>query len=86
MGLKKEAEEKNKLNCFISNKGEAGKSMATPCAHAQLIDIYVSCRAVTECAAPLSRSQRSLIRADTGRGVTQDLALAGQYWPHLESC
>ncbi len=37
-----------------------------------------------ECAAPLSRSQRSLIRADTG--VTQDLALAGQYWPHLESC
>ncbi len=44
------------------------------------IVIYVSC------AAPLSRSQRSLIRADTGRGVTQDLALAGQYWPHLESC
>ncbi len=41
--------------------------------------IYVSC------AAPLSRSQRSLIRADTGRGVTQDLALTGQYWPHLES-
>ncbi len=39
-----------------------------------------------ECAAPLSRSQRSLIRADTGRGVTQDLALAGQYWQHLESC
>ncbi len=39
-----------------------------------------------ECAAPLSRSQHSLIRADTGRGVTQDLALAGQYWPHLESC
>ncbi len=39
-----------------------------------------------KCAAPLSRSQRSLIRADTGRGVTQDLALAGQYWPHLESC
>ncbi len=27
-----------------------------------------------ECAAPLSRSQSSLIRADTGRGVTQDLA------------
>ncbi len=24
---------------------------------------------------PLSRSQRSLIRADTGRGVTQDLEL-----------
>ncbi len=39
-----------------------------------------------ECAAPLSRSQRSLIRADTGRGVTQYLALAGQYWRHLESC
>ncbi len=39
-----------------------------------------------ECAAPLSRGQRSLIRADTGRGVSQDLALAGQYWPHLESC
>ncbi len=39
-----------------------------------------------ECAAPLSRSQRSLIRADTGRDVTQDLALAGQYWRHLESC
>ncbi len=38
-----------------------------------------------ECAAPLSRSQRSLIRADTGRGVTQDLVLAGQYWPHLKS-
>ncbi len=38
-----------------------------------------------ECADPLSRSQRSLIRADTGRGVTQDLALAGQYWRHLES-
>ncbi len=31
-----------------------------------------------ECAAPLSRSQRSLIRADTGRGVTQDLVFAGQ--------
>ncbi len=31
-----------------------------------------------ECAAPLSRSQRSLIRADTGRGVTEGLALAGQ--------
>ncbi len=39
-----------------------------------------------ECAAPFSRSQRSLIRPDTGRGVTQDLALAGQYWRHLESC
>ncbi len=36
-----------------------------------------------ECADPLSRSQRSLIRADTGRGVTQDLALAGQHWRHL---
>ncbi len=39
-----------------------------------------------ECAAPLSRSQRSPIRANTWRGVTQDLALAGQYWRHLESC
>ncbi len=33
-----------------------------------------------ESAAPLSRSQRSLIRADTGRGVPQVLVLAGQYW------
>ncbi len=39
-----------------------------------------------ECAAPLSRSQRSLIRANTRRGVTQDLAIVGQYWRHLESC
>ncbi len=39
-----------------------------------------------ECADPLSWSKRSLIRADTGRGVTQDLALADQYWRHLESC
>ncbi len=57
-------------------------SVATPCAHAQLIHIYVSCRAVT----PLSRSQCSLIREDTGRGVIQDLALTGQYWRHLERC
>ncbi len=34
----------------------------------------------------LSAAVRSLIRADTERGVTQDLVLAGQYWPHLESC
>ncbi len=33
-----------------------------------------------------SAAVRSLIRADTGRGVTQDLVLAGQYWRHLESC
>ncbi len=31
-----------------------------------------------ECAAPLSRSQRSLIRSDTGRGITQDLATFGK--------
>ncbi len=37
-----------------------------------------------ERAAPLSRSQHSLIRADAERGVTQDLALAGQYWRHLK--
>ncbi len=34
----------------------------------------------------MSAAVRSLIRADTGRGVTQDLVLAGQYWRHLESC
>ncbi len=36
-----------------------------------------------ERAAPLSRSQRSLIRADTGRGVTQYLCLqdsTGDIW------
>jgi len=43
----------------------------------------VSCRAVT---GMCCSSQRSLIRADTGRGVTQGLVLAGQYWRHLESC
>ncbi len=53
--------------------------------HSSLTSMSASVRAL-ERAAPLSRSQLSLIRADTGRGVTQDLALAGQYWPHLESC
>ncbi len=37
------------------------------------IVIYVSC------AAPLSRSQRSLIRADTGRGVTQDFPKVARF-------
>ncbi len=32
----------------------------------------------------MSATVRSLIRADTGRGVTQDLVLAGQYWRHLK--
>ncbi len=56
------------------------------CAHAQLIDIYVSCRAVTGMCCSSQPEPASLIRADTGRGVTQDLVLAGQYWRHLESC
>ncbi len=62
--------------------------MIGPCQHrVHMRSSFTSMSAAVrslERAAPLSRSQRSLIRA--GRGVTQDLALAGQYWPHLENC
>ncbi len=55
--------------------------MIGPCQHrvhmrSSFTSMSVAVRSL-ERAAPLSRSQRSLIRADTGRGVTQDIALAG---------
>ncbi len=38
----------NYIVLFLTKEKQASDwSMATPCAHAQLIDIYVSCRAVT---------------------------------------
>ncbi len=87
---KKEAEEKTvKLNSFFFKQRRSRQVIGRWQHRVHMRSSLISMSAAVwllECAAPLSRSQRSLIRADTGTSVTQDLALAGQYWRHLESC